>query len=65
MTEKQVVALIRKEVERAGTIRAAALSWGVTPAYVSFILSGDRKPGEKILKAMGLRRVKAVTYTAR
>lgn len=30
---------------------------GISPAYVSDVIQGRREPGEKILKALGLKRV--------
>lgn len=65
MNEKQVVERVRKEVKRAGSIRALAREWNVTSAYLSFILSGRRSPGPKVLHMLGLKRVESITYTAR
>lgn len=65
MDEKQVIERVRKEVGRAGSIRALAREWGVTPSYICDLLNGRRAPGGKILGPLGLRMVKTVTYTAR
>jgi len=39
------------------TQAAWAKANGVSPAYVSDVIQGRREPGEKILKALGLKRV--------
>jgi DNA-binding transcriptional regulator YdaS (Cro superfamily) len=60
MTLHQVLALLRRECEKAGGQAAWAKAAGVSPAYVSDILHGRREPGESILRA--LEMVKVVTY---
>lgn len=65
MNQNQVIARVRGEVERAGSIRALAREWGVTHAYLCMVLSGKKPPGDKVLKLLGLRKVETVTYIAR
>jgi lambda repressor-like predicted transcriptional regulator len=42
------------------TIAALSRELGVSPAYLSDVLNGNREPGPKIIDALGLERV--VTY---
>lgn len=39
------------------TQAAWAKAHGISPAYVSDVIQGRREPGEKILKALGLKRI--------
>ncbi|MBI5304068.1 MAG: transcriptional regulator [Chloroflexi bacterium] len=57
MTRDDVVQLLKRKVEKAGTQVAIAREFGVTEAYISDVLHGKRSPGEKILDGLGLRRV--------
>ncbi|MBI5651743.1 MAG: helix-turn-helix domain-containing protein [Chloroflexi bacterium] len=63
MTRDEVVELLRKKIEKAGTQVAIAREFGVTEAYISDILHGKSAPGEKVLVGLGLRRV--VSYVRR
>ncbi len=62
MTQAQVLTLIRKHVAEAGSLRKLALAWGVSPSYVCQVLGGKQSPGPKVLRPMGLRMVRSVTY---
>jgi hypothetical protein len=62
MTESEVRRDVRIYIERAGSLRALAKQWGVCPALLSDLMNGRRRPGPKILKPMGLRVVKTITY---
>lgn len=44
-------------VTEAGTQKRIAERLGITEVYLSDILHGKRKPGAKVLKSLGLRRV--------
>lgn len=57
LTLKEVVALLRKRCEEAGTQKAFAESHGVSPQYVADVLRMKREPGEAMLGALGLRKV--------
>jgi len=59
----EVLQSIRGHVKRAGSLRSLGRKWRVTPAYLSDILLGRRKPGPKVLKHMNLiceRTVKVI-----
>lgn len=60
MTRDEVVAEVRRAVERAGSQKAWAKVAGVTVQHVNDVLSGHRGPGPKVLDALGLEKV--VTY---
>jgi len=56
MTLDQVLALLRRECEKAGSQDAWARSNGVTGAYVSDVLNRRREPGDGILRPLGLEK---------
>jgi DNA-binding transcriptional regulator YdaS (Cro superfamily) len=55
--------LIRDKCNEAGSQRQFAVNVGVSQAYLSLVISGQREPGEAILAALGLART--VGYRAR
>src|SRR5215475_6050788 len=52
-----VVRLLRREVQTCGSQEAFANKAGVSQQYIGDILRGQRVPGEKILKALGLEKI--------
>lgn len=40
-----------------GSLRLFAEAHGISPSYLSDIRAGHRAPGDKLLKAMGVRKV--------
>jgi predicted transcriptional regulator len=52
-----VLAIIRRAADEAGTQVALAERLGVSQAYLSDVLNGRRDPGESILGPLGLERV--------
>lgn len=46
--------LLRERCEVVGGVRAWSRAKKISAPYVSRVISGQRKPGEKILKALGL-----------
>src|SRR5215813_114487 len=57
LDQKDVVRLLRLEVNRAGSQKKWAKKNGVTQSLISMVLSGDRPPNYKIISALKLRRV--------
>ena len=57
LDQRDVVRLLRLEVNRAGSQKKWAKKNGVTQSLISMVLSGDRPPNEKIVSALKLRRV--------
>ena len=57
MEAKDVVALLRSEVTRAGSQAAWAEKVGVSRIVVNKILNGHELPTKKIIKALKLRMV--------
>ena len=51
------VKALRCEVARHGTQRAAAQRFGVSQAYLSDLLRGNRSFSDDMLRMLGLRRV--------
>jgi hypothetical protein len=62
ITHAEVQRRIQREVELCGSISLAARSWRITPQLLSYILSGQRSVGPKLLKALKLRRKRYVLY---
>lgn len=60
MTEDEVKEALRRACEKAGNVRTWALANDVSPQYVGDVLNGNRKPGESILKPLGIEVV--ITY---
>ena len=57
LDQKDVVRLLRLEVNRVGSQKKWAKKNGVTPSLISMVLSGDRPLNNKIISALKLRRV--------
>lgn len=57
MTIDQVLALLRRECDKAGNQALWAKANGVSPAYVSDVFQRRREPGDAILRPLGLERV--------
>lgn len=57
LTEQEVMDRLRAAVAAAGSQKVYAESIGVSQAYLSDVLNGNRAPGEKILIALGLEAV--------
>ena len=55
--QMDVIRLLRLEVNRAGSQKKWAKKNGVTQSLISMVLSGDRPPNHKIIRALKLRRV--------
>ncbi len=51
---------LKQELEKAGTQKAFARQCGISEQYLTDILKRRREPGEKLLKALKIKRV--ITY---
>jgi hypothetical protein len=65
MTEDDVVNLIRRNIQRAGSLRALAREWKITPSYLSDLTNGRRAPGPAVLVPLGLEEIRIITYRKR
>jgi transcriptional regulator with XRE-family HTH domain len=65
MTRGELVELLQRKVQRAGTQAALAKELGITAAYLGDVLHGKREPGPKLLNALGFRRVITSSRTAK
>jgi DNA-binding transcriptional regulator YdaS (Cro superfamily) len=61
-TEEQVVAEVAALRDKLGGVRALARHLGVSPSYVSDVMTGRRAPGPDFLKAVGIRKEVVVRY---
>lgn len=57
LTLDEVLSILRRAVESAGSHQAFAAKSGVSAAYIGDCLRGQRTPGGKILDALGLEKV--------
>jgi hypothetical protein len=57
LTHDELIELIRAAAQAAGSQRALARQWNVSPAYITDLLRDLRDPGPKILEALGYERV--------
>lgn len=49
-------------MRKAGSMRALAKQWGLTPSYLSDMLNHRRQLSDAVLARMGLERVVTVRY---
>lgn len=56
MTTEQIRAKLGEIVALSGSQRVAAGKLGLSPAYLGELLRGTRKPGPRVLKALGLAK---------
>jgi hypothetical protein len=57
MDRAHVVTSLRIAIERAGSVRSWAKTNSFAESYVRVMLKGHKEPSERVLKALGLRRV--------
>lgn len=57
MNKEELMALLREKIAEAGDQRKLAAQLGVSQPHLSEILNGHKEPAEKLLTALGLRRV--------
>lgn len=57
LTEAELIAHIRAEIERYGSQRNVACAWGVSGQLVNDVIHGHRFPGAKFLAGLGFERV--------
>ena len=50
------IKILQRRIAKS-TLRAVAGELGISPAYLSDAMRGNREPGPKILDALGLERV--------
>ncbi|MCR4339547.1 MAG: helix-turn-helix domain-containing protein [Gemmatimonadaceae bacterium] len=63
MTHVEVCRRLETLIEQHGSLCKAAEALKVTPAALSFVLTGKRAVGPKFQRALGLRRVVTKTFT--
>ena len=57
ITDKELLKILRKACDKAGSQRKWALEHDMSPAHVNDVLKGHRGAGKKILDALGYKRV--------
>ncbi len=56
MTEDEVIAELRARIAAAGSLRALAREWGVSPTWVSLVANGKSAIGQSLLTPMGITK---------
>ncbi len=56
MTEIQFVTYLARKIKTVGSQKELAKQLGVSPAFLSEVLRGGRKPSPKLLAALGLKK---------
>jgi hypothetical protein len=59
----EVLQRIEHDIDGLGSLRKTARSYGVSPQYLSAVLSNKRGIGKKVLKALRLKRRRVVVLT--
>jgi hypothetical protein len=57
MTPEEFLTYLRQQAQAHGSQKALAAHLRINPAWLSDILRGRRDPGQKLLEALGFRRV--------
>jgi hypothetical protein len=57
LTLNDVIAMLKKRCEEAGSQRAFALDSKISPQYITDVLRRKREPGQMVLDALGLEKV--------
>jgi hypothetical protein len=57
LDDSEVVELLKAEIEREGNQVVFARRHGLDRVYVNMVLNRKRRVGEKLIKALGLRKV--------
>ena len=65
MTQERFLAYLRETIRKRyhGSQTAAAKQWGISQAYLSDVLRGNRKPGQSILEQLGFERIESYMPT--
>ena len=57
MTLDKVMQRLRGQIAEAGSETSWAATHGLSQAYINYVVRGAAKPGPRILKALGLKKV--------
>ncbi len=61
LSNAEVLQALREAVSASGSQRTYATRIGVSQAYLGDVLHGRRSPGERVLSALGLKRIVIIT----
>lgn len=65
ITQTDLRAILKTRAEKEGSERKLAEKLGVSYAYMNDLIRGKRRPGEKILSAIGFREERVYVQTGR
>jgi len=57
LTHDELISLLKTEAKKAGSQKNYAEVLGISAQYFGDVIKGRREPGEKLLSALGLKRV--------
>ena len=60
LSTDEVLSALRQAVAAAGSQRTYATSIGISQAYLGDVLAGRRAAGDRILAALGLKRISVI-----
>lgn len=56
LSRLEVLRQLERRIQEAGSLCGAARDLGISPQYLSWVLSGRRQPGRKVLNALGISK---------
>ena len=60
--ERHVALMVKDKIKAAGSLRALAKEWGVSPSHLSDVVNGRRGPGPMLLSKLGLEKQVTVSF---
>jgi hypothetical protein len=62
LPEAEVVRLLAAAVDKEGSQSALSRKWKMTQTYISQVLMGNKRPGQKICRRLGVTVTKQWVY---
>lgn len=62
ISTRKFLSELKKEIERQGGFKEAAIYFEVTESFVRSVANGVNLPGKKILIKMGYKHLKSIKY---
>ena len=53
MTQREFVEYVACQAKAIGSVNSASRIWGMSQAYLNAVVNHTRKPGPKVLRALG------------
>lgn len=65
MTREELIVKLHAIVEQAGSLRQAGSWLNISASHLCRVLNGEKRPGKKLLSAMGLEEDRRIYRTQR